>query len=79
MPEENEDEYSGRHKGQMNITPEDVTQLQGEVASPAALKKEIEDLRSTVTNWKAATMGALLTAIATALAAIFAAVMKLGE
>jgi dCTP deaminase len=45
LPEENEDEYSGRHKGQMSITPEDVMQLQGAVASPAALKKEIDDLR----------------------------------
>jgi len=46
------------------------------MASPAALKKEIDELRSTVANWKAATIGALLTALATALAAIVAAVMK---
>jgi len=79
LPEENDDEYVGRHKGQMSITPEDVMQLQGEVASPAALKKEIDDLRTTVANWKAATTGALVTAIATALAAVFAAVIKLGK
>ena len=63
----------------MSITPEDVMVLQGEVASPAALKKGIEELRSTVRNWKAATTGALITAVATAIAAIFAAVIKLRE
>ncbi len=76
LDEKNEDDYVGRHKGQMGITPADVMQLQGEVASPAALKREIDELRVTVTNWKAATTGALITAIATALAAIFAGVMK---
>jgi dCTP deaminase len=79
LPEDNEDEYNGRHKGQMTITSEDAMRLQGEVASPAALKKEIDEIRSTVANWKAATTGALITAVATALAAIVAAVVKLGK
>src|SRR5712692_9136068 len=34
LPEENEDQYVGRHQGQMSITSEDVMLLQGEVASP---------------------------------------------
>lgn len=70
LPEPNEDRYDGKHQGQMGLSSEDVTRLQGDLASPAALKKEIDELRSTVNNWKAATVGALLTAIATALAAI---------
>lgn len=79
LPEETEDEYVGRHLGQMEISSEDVMRLQGDMASPAALKREIDELRSTITNWKAATIGALLTSVATAIAAIFAAVMKLGS
>ena len=81
LSERNEDEYTGQHTRDimMNITSEDVMHLQGEAASPAALKKELDELRSTVANWKAATIGALVTAVATALAAIFAAVMKFGR
>jgi dCTP deaminase len=70
LPEPDQNPYNGTHQGQMGISSEDVTRLQGDLASPAALKKEIDELRSTVNNWKAATVGALLTAIATALAAI---------
>jgi dCTP deaminase len=70
LPEKNEDDYHGQHKGQMNISSDDVMRLQGEVASPAALKKDIDQLRSTVDNWKAATIGALITAVATAIAAV---------
>lgn len=79
LDEKNEDDYHGRHKGQMGISAADVMQLQGEVASPSALKKQLDELRTTVGNWKAATTGALITAIATAVAAIFAAVMRLGS
>ncbi len=70
LPEKNEDDYNGQHKGQMSISSDDVMRLQGEVASPAALKKDIDQLRSTVANWKAATIGALITAVATAIAAV---------
>jgi dCTP deaminase len=76
LEEDNEDEYRGQHQGQMHITSNDTMRLQGEMASPAALKKEIDELRSTVANWKAATIGALVTALATALAAVLAAVIK---
>jgi dCTP deaminase len=79
LSEDNEDDYKGKHKGQRTITSEDVARLQGEVASPAALKKDLDELRATVSNWKAATAGALITAIATAIAAVAAAIMKLGH
>src|SRR5205823_733573 len=36
--------YDGAHFGQVDITAEDVMRLQGEVASPGQLKKEIQDL-----------------------------------
>jgi dCTP deaminase len=70
LPQKNDDDYDGQHKGQMSISSEDVMRLQGEVASPAALKRDIDRLRSTVENWKAATIGALITAVATAIAAL---------
>lgn len=55
--------YRGQHQGQAGISSEDVMRLQGEVASPAALKKDIDDLRATVGNWKAATIGAIAAAV----------------
>ncbi len=69
LPEGNVDDYNGAHKRQSGITPEDVMQMQGELASPASLKKEIDELRSTVGNWKAATIGTLAAAVAAAVAA----------
>ncbi len=79
LSENNLDAYNGKHQGQLTITSEDVERLQGEVASPGSLKMQIDELRSTISHWKAATTGALITAVATALAAIFAAVMKFGK
>ena len=79
LSENNLDAYNGKHQGQLTISSEVVGRLQGEVASPGSLKKEIDELRSTVNNWKAAIAGILLTAVATALAAIDAAVLKLGK
>jgi dCTP deaminase len=38
--------YGGQRPGQNEITAEDVMRLQGEVASPAELKKQIEGLRA---------------------------------
>ena len=38
--------YGGQRPGQNEITAEDVMRLQGEVASPAELKKQIESLRA---------------------------------
>ena len=79
LPEDNDDAYNGRHNGQMSITSEDVMRLQGEVASPGALRKEMDELRAMVSNWKAATIGALTTAIATALLAIIVAILKFAK
>lgn len=45
MDDGNSDEYNGAHKAQRHITAGDVSMLRGQVASPNALKKEIEDLR----------------------------------
>ena len=55
LPEPNEDDYHGKHYGQCSISSADVEQLQGQVSSPAALQKQIDDLRSTVSTWKALT------------------------
>jgi dCTP deaminase len=41
-----EDLYDGRHKDQHGITSGDVQRLQGDLPSPAALKKEIEALKT---------------------------------
>lgn len=79
LAESNEAAYQGQHQGQAGITGSDVMQLQGEVASPAALKQEILELRSTIGNWKAATAGALITSVATALGAIVMLLMKWGK
>ena len=40
------DRYDGGHSNQEDITSGDVMQIQGEVASPAALKNEIDSLRN---------------------------------
>lgn len=40
------DGYDGQHAMQHGISSEDVMQIQGEVASPAALKKQIDELRN---------------------------------
>lgn len=39
------DSYNGKHDHQDEITSEDVMQLQGEVASPAELKKQLDETR----------------------------------
>jgi len=39
------DSYKGSHQDQFLITSEDVMRIQGDVASPAALKKSLETLR----------------------------------
>ncbi|GFE59579.1 hypothetical protein [Geobacter sp. AOG2] len=45
MDNGNSDEYNGVHKDQRHITADDVNMLRGQIASPNALKKEIDDLR----------------------------------
>lgn len=37
--------YSGAHAGQERISPDDVMKLQGEIASPSQLKKEIQEMQ----------------------------------
>jgi dCTP deaminase len=40
------DIYDGKHAQQQGISSDDVMQIQGEVASPGELKKQIEELRT---------------------------------
>lgn len=48
LSEATEDLYDGGHRNQNGITDDDTRLLQGKVTSPAALKKQIEELRSSV-------------------------------
>ncbi len=52
LDRETKDAYNGDHLGQLDITSEDVMRLQGEVASPGQLKKEIQDLQNSLSNLK---------------------------
>jgi dCTP deaminase len=76
LPEANDDEYEGRHKGQMSISSDDVMRLQGDVASPAALKKEIDELHSAINNWKYVTMSVLGSAVTLGIGAALWAIFK---
>lgn len=42
------DVYTGEHNNQQEITADDVRRIQGEVSSPAALKSQIDELRSEI-------------------------------
>jgi len=42
------EEYDGVHKDQRHITAEDVNNLRGQIASPNALKREIDELKQTI-------------------------------
>jgi dCTP deaminase len=57
--------YKGDHQGQQHITANDIMNMQGEVASPAALKLELDTLKSAVSQWKVITI-AILTGLLTA-------------
>ena len=46
------DGYGGQQAGQNEITSRDLMRMQGEVASPAQLQKDIVDLSHSVTNLK---------------------------
>ena len=63
LPESNEDDYHGKHYGQRSISSADVEQLQGQVSSPAALQKQIDELRSAVSSWKAVTISVIGAAV----------------
>jgi dCTP deaminase len=60
-----EDLYDGDHLDQLDINAEDVMRLQGEIASPGQLKKEIQDLQHSLTNVKysLAVLGTLIVTI----------------
>lgn len=76
------DGYDGEHAKQRNITSEDVMQLHGEVASPAALKKQIDDLKSeydrrlSVFEEKISTWKQITIAVLTGLIALFLLVLR---
>lgn len=58
-------QYDGDHQRQEHITANDIMNMQGEVASPAALKAELDTLKSAVSQWKVITV-AILTGLLTA-------------
>lgn len=68
LDRETKDSYNGDHQDQADITAEDVMRLQGEIASPGQLRKEIQDLQNSLTNVKY-TMAVLLTLVGVVLAA----------
>lgn len=45
MDDGNSDEYNGVHKAQRHITADDVNMLRGQIASPNALKIQIDELK----------------------------------
>jgi dCTP deaminase len=58
-----QDGYDGVHGNQNNITSEDVMQLQGEVASPAVLKKRVDALRREVRILQSLALGILIVVV----------------
>lgn len=48
MDDGNSDEYNGVHKAQRHITSDDVNMLRGQIASPNALKSEINELKQEI-------------------------------
>lgn len=48
MDDGNSDEYDGVHKAQRHITADDVNMLRGQIASPNALKCQIDDLKQEI-------------------------------
>jgi dCTP deaminase len=64
LNETTKDVYNGEHSKQMVITSYDVRQLQGEVASPAELKKQIDELKLEFNIWRGVIITLLLTILA---------------
>jgi dCTP deaminase len=48
LSERTEDVYDGQHQGQMEITTADVEHMQGHMASPASLRKDLDSLKMLV-------------------------------
>lgn len=72
LDRETKDPYDGDHLGQLDISAEDVMRLQGEIASPGQLKKEIQDLQNSLTHVKY-----ILTVVGTLVGAILAAALRI--
>ncbi len=68
LDQETTDKYDGDHMGQLGISSEDVMRIHGDIASPAQLKKEIEDVQKSLSHVKY-----ILTAL---FAAIVAALLR---
>lgn len=48
LDRETSDPYRGKREGQMGVAAEDVRQLHGDIASPAALKHQLKELETSV-------------------------------
>lgn len=59
-----DDVYNGEHSKQTGITSYDVRQLQGEIASPAELKKQIDELKLEFNTWRGVIITLLITILA---------------
>jgi dCTP deaminase len=56
------DTYKGTHINQSDISTEDVMRMQGEIASPGQLRKEIQEVQTNVRvlNWTLTILGSLV-------------------
>lgn len=64
------DGYGGLRSGQNEITSQDLMRLQGEIASPGQLKKDIEDIRHSLNNLKYG-LGIVVALLAAAIGGIY--------
>lgn len=71
LNETTKDVYNGEHTNQKAITSYDVMQLQGEIASPAELKKQIDELRIEFNTWKTVFIAIVLSLTAYSLRSCF--------
>jgi len=82
------DVYRGEHKGQTDITSEEMMKMQGEVASPAALKHQLDELRNghgnqiaalkdTVSTWRSFTIALLIAVVTVFLSAAAGLIVSL--
>ncbi len=71
LDDSTEDVYTGRNLNQLSISGDDIMRIQGDVASPAALKKTVDELRgdydkrisaveTSVTVWRGITIAFLI-------------------
>ena len=66
--------YDGNHQNQNEITSEDVMQIEGDISSPGALKKQMEEMRTLheqrftgiekdISLWRSVTVGLLVSIV----------------